>query len=115
MTPVEVPVTLTCLGSPARDASATIVVQSPGQRTTRVLSGLGWLSYPLYCVHFPIFSIFTSIVHDKDFGLPTVLSLSAFSILIACIAAKAFDEPIRSWLSSAIGKKQSLQIRAPDH
>ena len=41
MTPVEVPVTLTSLGSPPRGATATIVVQSPGQRAARVLTGLG--------------------------------------------------------------------------
>ncbi len=38
---MRVPVTLTAFGAPTRDATATVVHQTPGQRLSRALAGLG--------------------------------------------------------------------------
>ncbi len=38
---MQVPATLTAFGAPTRDATATVVHQTPGQRLSRALGGLG--------------------------------------------------------------------------
>ena len=61
----------------------------------RVSEFLGWLSYPLYCVHDPVFNILWFIDRKDGFaqqiGVPVQVVAIALSLLVACSAAYIFD------------------------
>lgn len=75
--------------------AATISVP-PGIRQCAVLSWLGWLSYPLYCVHYPILS-FASLywaTGASSFGLEPLFVVLPISLLVAYVAARLTNEPM---------------------
>lgn len=76
----------------------------------KVISFLGRLSYPLYAIHFPVICLQISIVQ----GMGDVYETSAqpwsvvpfsflISLIIAILAMKYYDEPLRSWLRRKLG------------
>ncbi|MDS1113696.1 acyltransferase [Gordonia westfalica] len=76
---------------------------------TRIFVYIGDLSYSLYLVHWPIFTIAAARIGD-DFSLAVQLSLIAASFVLAAAMYHAFENPIRRsrtlaprpWLSLAI-------------
>lgn len=71
--------------------------------TSRVCKFLGDISYPLYITHFPIVYIFYAWVVNNEIALTeayfyaTVVLLT--SLLMAYIALKLYDIPVRKWLT----------------
>ncbi|MDD2781648.1 acyltransferase [Sulfuricurvum sp.] len=59
---------------------------------------LGWISYPLYCIHFPILSIYSTFYSDENSYI-TTLVCSVISIVLAHLLAKYIEEPMRFRLS----------------
>lgn len=60
---------------------------------------LGWISYPLYCLHNPILNIYkgytTTPVHFyQEIGIVFVVTLT-----VTYLIAKFYDDPVRAWLS----------------
>jgi peptidoglycan/LPS O-acetylase OafA/YrhL len=77
------------------------IVSSTEQATlTRVSDYLGWLSYPVYCLHFPIYVIFTLITANRDYGLEAMLICTPIALTTAHILTKVLEEPTRAWLAS---------------
>lgn len=72
--------------------------------TTRICKFLGDLSYPLYMVHYPFIYLYYAWVKNENltFGesLPGALALVAGCILLAWICLKAYDAPMRRFLSA---------------
>ncbi|MGI4835710.1 MAG: acyltransferase family protein [Janthinobacterium lividum] len=63
----------------------------------------GRLSYPLYLLHYPFVSIFTNWVNAAHPTLPQALpimgALLVLFLLLAWVAVRFYDEPMRAWLS----------------
>lgn len=61
---------------------------------------LGWISFPLYCLHFPIgravFSIADNFHYSKLFAIFTSIILTT---IISIILTKLYEEPMRAYLS----------------
>ncbi len=78
------------------------VSQSDHAVTRRILDYLGWISYPLYCLHFPIYSMVTTIRGSAESPFWLVLALSAVSWAVSHSAARWIDEPVRLWLTQTL-------------
>jgi peptidoglycan/LPS O-acetylase OafA/YrhL len=80
---------------------------------------LGWISYPIYCLHYPFVRL-AILMRDSGYGSGYLLLAAgtAASFVLAIVLTRWCDEPVRSWLSG--GRKRtpsSLQsqslVRAP--
>ncbi|MBB3957771.1 peptidoglycan/LPS O-acetylase OafA/YrhL [Novosphingobium sediminicola] len=70
---------------------------------TRIIRLLGFLSYPIYCIHIPVKNE-TSLLFNY-FALPTEVEPFAATFLtfvIAALAGKYLDIPVRRWLTATI-------------
>ena len=75
---------------------------------------LGWLSYPVYCLHMPVFRALY-LLHEK-YGLsghvPVAVVAVLATIALSVLVAKLYDEPIRRLLSKwCPGGKSDLQLK----
>lgn len=62
---------------------------------------LGWISYPVYCLHFPIGNLmFLLVINDAHLssGIAIAASILA-SLAVSIVLTKAIEEPVRAWLS----------------
>ena len=66
----------------------------------KILDCLGWISYPLYCVHFPIYMIYTALKKNVDLGLEGAVICTPIALLLAVFAAKFVDEPMRKKITA---------------
>jgi peptidoglycan/LPS O-acetylase OafA/YrhL len=73
---------------------------------SKVAGFLGDLSYPLYCLHFPIMrAVQLAASKGYDFaGLPPYVVTSLVSVLAAIIVARLYDEPLRAWLTRRLAR-----------
>ena len=65
---------------------------------------LGDLSYPLYSIHYPVMYLFYAWLirehcHTLAEAWPQALLVVAICLLIALLALKCYDEPLRKWLT----------------
>ncbi len=71
--------------------------------TTRVCRFFGDISYPLYMVHYPFMYLFYAWVWKNELTFaqawPVALALLFGNILLAWLALKLYDEPLRKYLS----------------
>lgn len=72
--------------------------------TEKICKFLGEISYPLYLVHYPFIYWYYGWVKTNELPfsetLPQALSLFFGSILLAYLAHRWFDKPVRKWLNS---------------
>jgi len=59
---------------------------------------LGWISYPLYCIHFPVLSLYSSFDIGYNIYLSTIIC-TVVSLFLSHLLAKYIDDPIRAKLS----------------
>lgn len=85
---------LVTLGASESDTSAI---------STRVSNFLGKISYPLYVVHYPFLYLYYSWVKVNNLAFEeSLVGAAAFifgSIMLAYLAMRFYDEPIRRWLT----------------
>jgi len=71
----------------------------------------GRLSYPLYITHIAFVYIIANFAHTRHPAKSTLLTciflLLPFVVVVAWLALKYFDEPVRAWLSRRYGTKQT--------
>ena len=69
---------------------------------TKICKFSGDISYPVYITHYPFIYIYTMWVADKKPThaqiIPVATGLFFFFILLAWVALKWYDEPVRKWL-----------------
>ena len=73
---------------------------------------LGWISYPIYCVHYPFVRLVT-FMRDSGHGSGFLLMTAgaAVSLVLAMALTRWYEEPVRAWLS---GRKDALSpLRTP--
>jgi peptidoglycan/LPS O-acetylase OafA/YrhL len=78
---------------------------------------LGWISYPIYCVHYPIVRL---VIFMRDSGYGSAYLLMAGGVVASLVLAigltRWFDEPVRGWLSARKGApspRTPPPLRAP--
>lgn len=80
--------------------------QSVGGASIRIARFFGELSYPLYITHYPFIYIYAAWVLRSHPSLPSGLLMGvltlASSVLVAYLALKLYDRPVRRWLSSRL-------------
>ncbi|WP_158817249.1 acyltransferase [Methylocapsa sp. S129] len=76
-----------------------------GGGPARFCSLLGWLSYPLYCLHWPIFSLVTTLANARgdSTASPFVIGVALLATLVAAVCLTLwFEEPTRRMLSALL-------------
>lgn len=70
--------------------------------TEKLCTFLGDISYPVYIIHYPLCYVFYAwVVNNKiplEKGAPIGLLVLVFSVALAYVALKFYDEPLRKWL-----------------
>jgi len=86
-----------------------------GGRFAALCAALGWLSYPLYCLHGPIYGLVEAsgaALGNPLTGSPAVFVLALVVTLMASIVlTRMFEEPARAWLSSRLHARRSVSDR----
>jgi len=74
-----------------------------GNINVKVTRFLGWISYPIYCLHYPIgravFLLSDKAHYSKNFAFLTTIILT---FTLSIIFTKLYDEPIRAYLSKRL-------------
>ena len=81
-----------------------------GQKSIRLCTFLGEISYPLYITHYPLIYMHTSWAKrymDSPVGTHVLVAITTLlmSLAIAWGALKLYDEPVRAWLKEHWFKK----------
>lgn len=78
--------------------------------TSRLCKFLGDISYPLYMVHYPFIYIYYAWVKNNNLtfteSLPGAAATVVGSIVLAYVALKFYDVPVRKWLSERFLKRK---------
>jgi peptidoglycan/LPS O-acetylase OafA/YrhL len=78
-----------------------------GERLAALCTALGWLSYPIYCLHGPIYGLVEAscaALGNPRTGSPAVFIVAVVVTLMASIVlTRMFEEPTRAWLSARLG------------
>jgi peptidoglycan/LPS O-acetylase OafA/YrhL len=62
---------------------------------------LGWISYAVYCLHVPIFDGLKIIYSRYHWtSVPVALPSIMITLVLAVLATKYYDEPVRAYLST---------------
>lgn len=90
--------------------SDSISTEAQGAANSTISSGickfLGEISYPLYAVHYPTMYLFYAYIGFPETWRtpgecwPWMAALIAGNIILAFLALKLYDEPVRRWLST---------------
>lgn len=88
---------------------ALIVLASNDRAAGRwngVMRVSGELSYPLYITHFPLLALSEALLWRLHLPNLAMLGLSvAIAAVAALVFARAFDVPVRKWLSRKVGRR----------
>jgi peptidoglycan/LPS O-acetylase OafA/YrhL len=70
---------------------------------------LGWISYPIYCLHYPIGRAVFLISDGRGYSHENALIVSMIcTVVCAAIVAKVYDGPVRSWLTAKLSRPRRL-------
>ena len=70
---------------------------------------LGWISYPIYCLHLPIGNLIAMVLRGSHYSQPAVILISlTLTLTAAVVLTKFYEEPTRSYFS----RKLSLLVGA---
>jgi peptidoglycan/LPS O-acetylase OafA/YrhL len=79
-----------------------------GRIASKVAKFLGWISYPVYCLHFPIGRAVFLLSASWNYHQPVAAAASILlTIVIASALTKLYDEPVRSYLSRRAAARES--------
>ena len=88
-----------CIG-----ASATAI----SDRTKRIATWLGYLSYPVYIVHYPLVYTYYAWVKNNELpfssAYPAAIAVVVVSIVLAQLCFRYYDAPLRKYLSNRFVK-----------
>ena len=85
-----------------------------GNINVKVARFLGWISFPIYCLHFPIgravFLLSDKAHYSKSFAFLTSIILT---FTLSIIFTKFYDEPVRAYLSKRLSELSCHRIQTP--
>ena len=98
-------------GLPLADAVAVVFFMPPlvwmlastqvSGRLAKAAAFLGMLSYPVYVLQSPVRSMLTQAAGNPQVQSPALLTILFLSVIVAAwLATRAYDEPVRAWLSA---------------
>lgn len=67
------------------------------KRIEQICTQLGKLSYPIYCIHYPIFSIYSTTKSNTNIGPLELLGLITFILVTAYLLIRFYDDPLSAW------------------
>jgi peptidoglycan/LPS O-acetylase OafA/YrhL len=75
---------------------------------------LGWISYPIYCVHYPLVRL-VIFMRDSGYGSGYMLMAvgTAVSLVLAMVLTRWYEEPVRAWMSGRKAELSPLQAPSP--
>lgn len=68
---------------------------------------LGWISYPVYCLHFPIYLLFTTVTGSADHRLWALAVCTPITLLLAHVLTRHVEEPVRASLSARLFRRRA--------
>ena len=71
---------------------------------------LGWISYPLYCIHFPIYSLAGSLFGE---GWAPMIGAAILSLISAHLLSRLVEEPVRDLLARRLLRPPSTTESGP--
>jgi peptidoglycan/LPS O-acetylase OafA/YrhL len=81
------------------------IVRCPDNASLKVAQFLGWISYPLYCLHFPIGrAIFLLTDHAHYSRNLAIVASIATSLAASVVLTKFYDEPARAYFSKKLSQ-----------
>jgi peptidoglycan/LPS O-acetylase OafA/YrhL len=80
----------------------------------RVAVFLGWISYPVYCLHWPVGRIVFSMAGGGYYlnWVPAIIA-SALTLALAVILTKYVDEPVRGRLTAMLSPSRGATSERP--
>lgn len=74
-----------------------------GNISPKVAKFLGWISYPIYCLHFPIGRV-VFLVSDKEHTTKSIAVFTsiALTFVLSILFTKFYEEPVRAYLSKRL-------------
>lgn len=80
-------------------------------RSTQICKFLGDISFPLYMVHYPFMYLFYAwLIKNKLYTFAetwqVALCVYAGTLVVAYLALKLYDEPVRKWLADRLLSKK---------
>ncbi|CAB3755662.1 acyltransferase family protein [Paraburkholderia humisilvae] len=84
-----------------------------GRVGARVAHFLGWMSYPIYCLHFPIGRLIFMYFPGSEHRPAQAIALSvALTIVISVIVTKLLEEPVRTYLTKKFASRARVGLKA---
>lgn len=71
------------------------VSTTQNQFVNRAFDYLGWISYPIYCLHLPVYLLFVMVTGKAYLGLEGPLLCAVLTIALSHGAATYIDKPLR--------------------
>ncbi len=77
----------------------SVAIAAPVESSTikDICTELGKLSYPVYCIHYPIFSIYSTTKPNVNLNPFEISALVLGTLVLAHLLARHYDEPISAW------------------
>jgi peptidoglycan/LPS O-acetylase OafA/YrhL len=85
---------LVAIGSQVRVQPSTLL--------QRVCTYSGRISYPLFCVHYPLLMLLSALPGDRAPFPLLLLGFVGTSLALAHVALTCFEDPLRSWISGKV-------------
>lgn len=77
--------------------ATAIAAPIESQAIKNICTELGKLSYPVYCIHYPIFSIYSTTKPNMNLSPLEITALVLGNLVLAHLLVRYYDEPISAW------------------
>lgn len=74
-----------------------IAAQVESKAIENICTELGKLSYPVYCIHYPIFSVYSATKPNTNLAPLEIAALVTGIIILAHLLVRFYDEPVAAW------------------
>ena len=90
------------------------ITTHPNETHRKIAQFLGWISYPIYCLHYPIGRavILVNEKYNIDNNHETLSVAIAFiiTLIVSMICTKVYDEPVRAYVSQKLRNTDVLGV-----
>jgi peptidoglycan/LPS O-acetylase OafA/YrhL len=87
-------------------------IEPSGRLGARLAHFLGWMSYPVYCLHFPIGRLVFLYFPDSEQHPTQAIALAvALTIVVSIVATKLIEEPVRAYLTRKFASRKRVSLK----
>jgi peptidoglycan/LPS O-acetylase OafA/YrhL len=88
-------------------------IEPSGRIGARLAHFLGWMSYPIYCLHFPIGRlVFMYFPGSEHHPVQTIALSVALTIGVSVVATRLIEEPVRAYLTRKFASRKRVGLKA---